>query len=146
MHLPDKHNNDPITALHLFTTNMPNEHAIHLHVETEYLPQQSSPERGQFAFAYTITLRNDGDDTVQLLSRRWEIADANGQLRIVEGEGVVGEQPILSPGEQYTYSSGAVLATKTGSMEGHYIFRDSEQQTFTVTIPVFGLVHPGSLQ
>ncbi len=122
--------------------------------QTTYLPTHSRPDDGHFTFAYTITISNAGDVSVQLLSRHWEITDANNEVQEVRGEGVVGEQPIIRPGRYFRYTSGATLATPVGFMRGAYtmILHDDdrsgdpgEQLAFEVEIPAFTLHTPTSL-
>lgn len=115
---------------------------IEVTVETEYLPHQSNPEKKQYAFAYHITLSNAGHIDVQLISRHWIIIDGNGVRREVKGMGVVGEQPLISPGEKYQYSSGAVLETMVGTMQGSYHMQAENGQGFEVEIAVFSLAVP----
>ena len=100
----------------------------------------------EYTFAYTVFISNHGDEPVQLLARHWIITDGNNTIREIEGEGVVGEQPHIKPGETYRYSSGAILATKTGTMEGSYKMLSNEGLSFDAIIKPFGLVHPNSLQ
>lgn len=119
--------------------------AIVITTRTTYLDQQSEPEAQQFAFAYTISIENNGEHSVQLLSRHWLISDANDQQQEVQGIGVVGEQPHILPGACYTYSSGAVLPTQTGTMEGRYHMQSACGATFEVPIPAFSLARPQSL-
>ncbi len=119
---------------------------ITVQVQPAYLPEHSNPEQAEYAFAYTVEISNEGDESVQLLSRHWIITDGNNHVREVKGEGVVGQQPHIAPGETYRYSSGAILATRTGMMEGSYTLRSNSGEDFEATIPAFGLVHPGSLQ
>ncbi|SMF01711.1 ApaG protein [Alteromonadaceae bacterium Bs31] len=119
--------------------------AIEVTVKAEYLAEQSLPVEGKYVFAYTITIQNLGDVAVQLISRYWHIVDANNAIQEVEGLGVVGEQPQLQAGESYTYTSGAVLETSTGTMEGHYIMVDDQGNEFKALIPPFALVKPEAL-
>ena len=111
----------------------------------EYLPDQSDPGEQRFAFAYTITIRNAGEATATLLRRHWLIPDANGHEEIVDGDGVIGHQPTLAPGEVFEYTSGAVLRTPVGAMEGHYGMHAEDGTEFQAPIPVFGLRVPGVL-
>jgi ApaG protein len=111
----------------------------------EYLPDQSDPGEQRFAFAYTITIRNAGEATATLLRRHWLITDANGHEEIVDGDGVIGHQPTLAPGEVFEYTSGAVLRTPVGTMEGHYGMHAEDGTEFQAPIPVFGLRVPGVL-
>ncbi len=127
--------------------------AVDVVVVTTYLPGHSRPEQGQYAFAYTITISNDGDVPVQLLSRHWIITDANSAVQEVRGEGVVGEQPLIPPGKSFRYTSGATLATPVGCMEGSYtmVRHDTGQEgataagRFEVPIPAFSLHTPTAL-
>ncbi|WP_439133244.1 Co2+/Mg2+ efflux protein ApaG [Pseudomaricurvus sp.] len=119
--------------------------SIRITIQTRYLPEQSQPSQKKFVFAYTITILNEGDETAQLISRRWKITDANSEIQEVAGIGVVGEQPILAPGEEYTYTSGSVLETETGTMEGSYQMRNDSGDLFDVAIPAFALVPPHRL-
>jgi len=116
--------------------------SIKVVIDTEYLPYQSSPEKKQYAFAYHITLTNEGHIGAQLISRHWIIIDGNGERREVKGMGVVGEQPLISPGESYRYSSGAVLETVVGTMQGSYHMQGENGLGFEVDIPVFTLALP----
>ncbi len=119
--------------------------AIEITVETAYLPEQSEPEDERYVFAYTITIRNTGAVAARLLNRHWIITDANGKVQEVEGEGVVGEQPHIRPGEAHRYSSGAVIETPVGTMEGSYGMVADDGQRFRADIPRFRLAVPGVL-
>lgn len=110
-----------------------------------YLPAQSDPKAGRYVFAYTITIKNAGHEPAKLISRHWKILDGRNQLEEVRGEGVIGEQPRLLPGGEFTYSSGAVLKTPTGTMEGSYQFRTDEGRLFDAPIPLFALAVPSAL-
>ena len=96
---------------------------IGIQVVTDYVDEQSEPAADRYVFAYTITITNNGDVPARLISRHWIITDANGKVQEVSGDGVVGEQPHLKPGEQFRYSSGAVLETPVGSMQGRYLMQ-----------------------
>ena len=122
-----------------------NKEAIQVEIKTEYLPFQSSPEKQQYAFAYHITLSNEGQLGAQLISRHWIIIDGNGVRREVKGMGVVGEQPLISPGESYQYSSGAVLETMVGTMQGSYHMQGDDGIGFEVMIPLFSLALPNAV-
>ncbi len=112
-------------------------------VTTSYLPDYSSPVQGHYVFAYRITIRNDSEHTVKLRRRHWYIHDANGTVREVEGEGVVGQQPVLEPGEVHQYVSGCNLKTGLGKMLGNYqMERIADGRLFQVRIPEFTLVVP----
>ncbi|MFC3156791.1 Co2+/Mg2+ efflux protein ApaG [Gilvimarinus japonicus] len=119
--------------------------SIAIDVDTGFLAEQSQPEQQRFAFRYTITIHNRGVQAAQLLSRHWVITDTNDQVQEVQGLGVVGQQPDIPAGCSYTYSSGAILATPAGIMEGSYEFRQPDGETFTAPIPAFALVPPGAL-
>ena len=114
-------------------------------VATRYLPADSQPDGDRYAFAYTIHIRNDGELPARLLGRHWIITDGSGDVREVEGEGVVGEQPWLRPGEDFTYTSGAVLPTPVGSMHGRYRMLADDGTHFDAPIPAFTLCVPHSL-
>lgn len=122
-----------------------NQDSINIDVKTQYLADQSQPEKNKYVFAYTITIRNIGEQRAQLISRRWKIVDANDEIQEVAGIGVVGEQPIIEPGSEYSYTSGSVIDTATGTMEGAYQMRDANGDDFEVDIPTFALVHPQRL-
>jgi ApaG protein len=108
-------------------------------VQPQYLPAQSAPSMGVFDFAYTVTITNTGDITAQLISRTWNINDANGVTEKVKGEGVVGEQPLLAPGESFEYTSGCRLRTPTGTMHGQYHCIADDGTAFNADIPMFVL-------
>jgi ApaG protein len=121
---------------------MLNEPRVYIQVQSNYVESQSDPERQRFVFAYTISIRNLGHSPVQLISRYWRITNSNGQQTEIQGEGVVGEQPVIPSGTEYRYTSGAVLETPLGTMEGHYDMIDHNNSPFRVTIPVFRLAIP----
>lgn len=112
---------------------------IEIHVDTKYVASQSSESNKRFAFAYTITIKNSGTETAQLISRSWLVNDANEKTHQVEGDGVVGKQPTLEPGKQFSYTSGTVLSTPVGSMQGYYLMQKEDGETFKVRIPPFRL-------
>jgi ApaG protein len=116
--------------------------AISINVKTQYIETQSVPTEHKYVYAYTITIANQGEVPAQLVSRHWRITDANEKLQEVQGLGVVGEQPHLKPGESYTYTSGVILETETGIMEGTYQMRTDEGTMFDAFIPTFALVPP----
>ncbi len=116
---------------------------IHVDVHSQFLPEQSSP--GQWVFAYQITISNHSEETVQLVSRFWEISNANGRIEHVRGPGVVGHQPTLRPGEAFQYVSGCPLDTPFGSMKGTYQMMQESGEAFDVAIAEFALVDPASL-
>lgn len=111
-------------------------------VQSVYIESQSSPDDERFVFAYTVTIRNLGRETVQLLGRYWLITNGHGRETEVQGEGVVGEQPHITPGNDYQYTSGAVIETPLGTMEGHYEMVDEQGNAFRIAIPVFRLAVP----
>ena len=112
---------------------------VSVHVQSQYVASQSSPDDDRYVFAYTITIRNLGRSSVQLLGRYWLITNGNGRETEVQGEGVVGEQPLIAPGNEFQYTSGAVIETPMGTMQGHYVMVDEQGDTFHVEIPVFRL-------
>jgi ApaG protein len=119
--------------------------SIQIDVEVNYLADQSDAEEHRFVFAYTITIRNTGKLPVQLLTRRWLITDAGGKVKEVQGDGVIGEQPRIRPGEYHRYSSLSVIETPVGTMEGSYGMVDNDGEAFSAAIPVFRLAIPGIL-
>ena len=116
--------------------------SIRVDVEPIYLEEHSEPELQQFAWAYRVLLENVGKESVQLKRRHWRITDASGVTREVHGEGVVGEQPTLKPGEMYEYTSGTLLSTHSGIMGGTYQMVTESGQTLVVGIPTFSLDSP----
>jgi ApaG protein len=120
-------------------------HKINIEVETNYLDDQSEPREQRYVFAYTITIRNEGEVPAKLLTRHWIITDANGRVQEVRGDGVVGEQPYLKPGQGFRYSSGAVLETPVGTMQGSYQMIADDGAKFDAAIPAFRLAMPGML-
>ncbi|MCF7221930.1 Co2+/Mg2+ efflux protein ApaG [Marilutibacter chinensis] len=123
----------------------PTEYALDIEVATRYLDDQSEPEQDRYVFAYTIHIRNRGTVPARLLARHWIITDANGKVQEVEGEGVVGEQPWLRPGEGFEYTSGAMLETDLGTMQGHYRMLADDGTQFDAPIPAFTLTVPRTL-
>jgi ApaG protein len=115
---------------------------ITVRVAVNFLPEQSRIEAGKWFWVYHIRIENDSAETVQLMTRHWRITDARGMVNIVEGEGVVGEQPVLRPGESHDYVSGCPLATPHGSMQGHYTFRLEDGSPLEAAIPFFSLAAP----
>ena len=118
---------------------------IRIHVATSYVDDQSEPDLDRYVFAYTITISNSGNVAAQLISRHWIITDANGKVQEVNGDGVVGEQPYLNPGEEFRYSSGAVLETPVGAMQGLYRMEADGGASFDAPIAPFTLAVPGLL-
>jgi ApaG protein len=117
---------------------------VTVRVSVSYLPEQSEPGRGQWFWAYHIRVENEGDQAIQLLTRHWLITDGRGNRQVVDGEGVVGDQPQIDPGESYDYVSGCPLTTPTGVMEGHYGMIDEEGEPFDAVIPRFPLLAPAT--
>ena len=115
---------------------------IRISVESEYAPDRSRPAQQQWFFLYTITIANHGHDTVQLLSRHWIITDGSGHVEEVKGPGVIGQQPVLAPGESFTYTSGCSLGTAFGKMEGTYQMVTPSGENFDVQIAPFTLSEP----
>jgi ApaG protein len=120
-------------------------HAIDVDVRSRFLPEQSMPEDGRFVFAYTIRIRNTGSVPARLISRHWLITDGNGKVEEVRGEGVVGEQPWLRPGEDFEYTSGAMLETGSGMMQGSYQMLADDGTRFEAAIAPFVLSMPRTL-
>lgn len=121
------------------------QHQFQIRVRSAYDPAQSDPGEGRFVFAYTISIRNDGAIPARLMARHWMITDGNGNMREVRGDGVVGEQPHLGPGQNYEYSSGAIIDTPVGSMQGSYQMLADNGDRFDAPIPPFTLAVPGKL-
>jgi ApaG protein len=116
---------------------------ISIEVLTQYLEDQSEPRENRYVFSYTITIRNEGPVAAKLLTRHWIITDANGRVQEVRGEGVVGEQPHLAPGQGFRYASGAVLETPVGVMQGSYQMIADTGERFDAPIAPFKLAIPG---
>ena len=117
-------------------------HGITVTVTPTFLEDQSDPDAGRWVWAYTVEIANGSAGVTQLRSRYWQITDANGHVEEVEGPGVVGEQPTLSPGDSFTYTSGCPLTTPSGFMRGHYRMQSAEGAAFEVEIPAFSLDVP----
>lgn len=112
---------------------------IRILVSAQYLPEQSVPEQRRYFFVYRVNISNEGERWAKLLSRRWVITDGDGEIEVVEGPGVVGEQPELEPGESHEYMSGCPLRTTWGTMEGHYVMQREDGETFEARIGRFFL-------
>jgi ApaG protein len=134
------------TLTHSTGTEPEPNYRIRVDVETSYLEEQSDPRERKFVFAYTITLRNEGRVPAKLLRRHWIITDANGKVQEVRGDGVVGEQPHLKPGQGFRYSSGAMIETPVGAMQGSYQMVADDGARFDAPIAPFRLAMPGILQ
>ena len=115
---------------------------IEVTVEPAFMPDRSIPDKGQFFWSYTIVITNSGDETVQLRTRHWIITDANGKREEVRGPGVVGEQPVLAPGERFEYTSGVPLSTASGIMAGRYQMVSETGERFEIEVPAFSLDSP----
>ena len=118
---------------------------IDVSVVTRYLPEQSQPEQNRFVFAYTVTVSNKGELPAKLLSRHWVITDGDGRVQEVRGAGVIGQQPLIEAGASHTYSSGTVMATRVGIMQGSYQMLAEDGKRFDAVIAPFRLAVPGSL-
>ena len=119
---------------------------VNIHVDTYYQPEYSNPRNNEYMFAYKVTIENHNSFPVKLISRHWYIFDSNGTLKEVEGEGVIGVQPVLEPGAFYQYISGCNLRTDIGKMHGTYLFENlHKKKMFTAAIPPFSLIAPFKL-
>jgi ApaG protein len=127
------------------TTSVAITDGIRVTVSSKYLPDQSAPTQKRYVFAYTIWISNESPNTVQLQNRHWIITDATAKVQEVRGAGVVGAQPILEPGQTFSYTSGCILETPRGIMEGSYEMRRGEEETFEVEIAPFALELPSNL-
>ncbi len=120
-------------------------HNFNVRAITHYVEQQSDPTESRYVFSYTITIENNGKNSAQLLRRKWLITDANAKKIIIEGDGVVGKQPIIKPNEEFIYTSGAMLDTEVGVMEGFYTMRWDDGEEFEIEIKPFLLSQPNIL-
>ena len=125
--------------------SQPAPYQIDVSVTTRYLPEQSQPEQNRFAFSYTVTISNSGDMAAKLTSRHWIITDGDARVQEVRGPGVIGQQPTIEPGASHTYSSGTVLATRVGIMQGSYQMLGADGTKFDAEIKPFRLAVPGAL-
>ncbi len=119
--------------------------AIEIHVKTEFLTEQQTSNATEFVFSYTITIMNHSKQTVQLIARDWLVTDADGKVTKVQGKGVVGQQPTLLPNTSYSYTSGSIINTPVGTMQGHYHMVNDDGVSFSVEIPIFRLAVPNIL-
>ncbi|RRU16341.1 Co2+/Mg2+ efflux protein ApaG [Stenotrophomonas sp. 278] len=126
-------------------TDAAKKHAISVEVAPRFLDDQSTPEDGRFAFAYSIRIHNQGQVAARLVRRHWRITDGNGRVEQVDGDGVVGEQPRLRPGEEFRYTSGVMLETEHGTMQGYYDMVADDGTEFAATIEPFVLAIPRTL-
>lgn len=118
---------------------------VRVKVTARYIPEHSAPDEQRYVFAYDISVRNEGHEPVQLLTRHWIITDGNGKTQEVRGEGVVGEQPVIPPGTEYRYTSGTLLNTEVGSMQGSFGMQTASGVEFNTPIAPFTLAQPGVL-
>ena len=118
---------------------------VNVTAEVSYIDAQSAPEANRFVFAYKITIQNNGSEAAKLTHRHWHITDANGKEEEVDGEGVIGKQPYLKPGESFEYSSGTILETPVGAMQGYYDMTSDDGSQFKADVAPFTLAVPGSL-
>ncbi len=118
---------------------------VNVVAQATYIDEQSNVAEGRFVFTYTVTIHNEGTLPAQLLHRYWKITDGEGAVREVHGDGVVGEQPTIVPGDAFTYTSGAVLETAVGTMEGHFDMLAADGESFQASIPLFSLSKPSAL-
>ncbi len=118
---------------------MKNKLKVKILVEPTYLEDHSDPAENSYLWAYTVKIKNNSRDTIKLVSRHWKIFDSNGSFREVKGKGVVGEQPIIQPGDEFEYTSGTPLKTSSGLMHGSYQMEDFNGESFEVSIPPFSL-------
>ena len=118
---------------------------IDVSVVTRYLSEQSQPDQQRFAFAYTVTVQNNGSLPAQLLSHHWVITDGDGHVEEVRGAGVIGQQPLIAAGQQHVYSSGSVIGTRVGNMQGSFLMRAEDGEQFKAIIAPFRLAVPGAL-
>lgn len=124
---------------------MNDQYNIAVSVNSEYLLEESQPENQRYVHIYHVTIKNEGQNSAQLLSRKWYIVDGNEEVQEVQGEGVVGKQPTLRPGESYNYTSGTIIPTEIGCMHGSYEMLADDGTTFEADIPAFTLATPGIL-
>ena len=122
---------------------MKNNFNIRIKVTTNYLKGQSAPDENRYVFSYTINIKNLGNNSAKLISRQWIITDSNGNIQEVNGDGVVGQQPNINSGEEFTYTSGTIIKTPVGTMEGRYFMEDKDNKRFEALIAPFTLAVPG---
>ena len=122
---------------------MKNNFNIRIKVTANYLKGQSAPDENRYVFSYTINIKNLGNKSAKLISRQWIITDSNGNIQEVNGDGVVGQQPNINPGEEFTYTSGTIIKTSVGTMEGRYFMEDINNKRFEALIAPFTLAVPG---
>jgi len=127
------------------TTSEAETNGVRVHVLARYSPEHSSPASSRWFFLYTIRISNEGEGTVQLLNRHWTIVDGTGHAEEVHGPGVVGEQPVLEPGQAFEYTSGCPLSTPFGSMAGIFDMQRADGTPFEAEVAIFQLIQPGSI-
>lgn len=127
------------------TPSETSDHRIQVEVQSEFLADQSDANANRWVFAYHVTIRNQGEQSAQLLTRHWVITDGDERIQEVHGEGVIGEQPRIAPGQAFSYTSGAVLETRVGSMQGSYQMLAEDGTCFDASIPAFTLAPPHAL-
>ena len=118
---------------------------VDVSVTARFLPEQSQPEQNRFAFSYNVSIHNNGDLAAKLLSRHWLITNGDGHVQEVRGSGVIGQQPLIEPGDTHTYSSGTIMSTRVGTMQGSYQMLAADGKKFDAIIAPFRLAVPGSL-
>ncbi|NTS77450.1 Co2+/Mg2+ efflux protein ApaG [Catenovulum sp. SM1970] len=121
------------------------ENTIKVTTETQYVAAQSQPDDDRYVFAYTITIENTGEKTAKLINRHWLITDSNGKKNEVHGSGVIGQQPVIEPGDSFQYTSGSVVETPVATMQGHYEMQTEDGSSFEAPIDVFRLAVPNIL-
>ena len=122
---------------------MKNDFNIRIKVTTNYLKEQSAPDENRYVFSYTINIKNLGNNSEKLISRQWIITNSNENIQEVSGDGVVGQQPKINSGEEFTYTSGTIIKTPVGTMEGRYFMKDTNNKRFEALIAPFTLAVPG---
>ena len=146
MHFNNSNIDEPMQANNTNQTYNASTRGINVSVSPTYLEDQSNSEEGRHVWAYTIEISNRSDITVQLKDRTWKITDGNGDMEEVHGPGVVGEQPILNPGDAFQYTSGCPLRTPSGFMVGHYTMQSESGEKFDIDIPAFALDLPDAVR
>jgi ApaG protein len=136
---------DEITTKNLYDLIMNEKNKILVEATPHFIEAQSAPDKDRYVFAYTITITNAGAVPAKLLNRHWLITDSNGKIQEVRGDGVIGEQPYLKPGESFRYTSGAMIETPVGTMQGEYTMRSDDGDNFSADVPKFTLSIPRTL-
>lgn len=120
-------------------------HTVIINVSTQYLPDHEASKDGRFVFAYRVSIHNHNDTPIQLMHRKWLVTDGNGKQKKISGEGVVGKQPVIEPGESFSYTSGVLIDTPVGTMQGSYNMQTHEGASFDAKIDVFSLAVPKAI-